>query len=244
MKRRAAQADTAAARSFRWRSGLVLGLVLVCAAGLSVRALELQWLDHGFLAKQGDDRTMRVAKIVAQPDFHQITLQSGKLAKNVCISTEAMGTLSDNYFDLLPGGPEVTTTFNSTSSGVGGGLTGLVIHSSTLGDTFTDGGNKVVQMALDLPKNTIVTSVRLCYELSSAESFVSQIRLAQVQDPPAAAVVLLDDGTNLTDPGPICVDSATTSIKANGGAILLSLRTDFGDVADRIVVRALGLHVK
>ncbi len=65
MKRRAAQADTAAARSFRWRSGLVLGLVLVCAAGLSVRALELQWLDHGFLAKQGDDRTMRVAKIVA-----------------------------------------------------------------------------------------------------------------------------------------------------------------------------------
>jgi cell division protein FtsI (penicillin-binding protein 3) len=65
MKRRPAEADTAAARSFRWRSALVLGLVLVCAAGLSVRALELQWLDHGFLAKQGDDRTMRVAKIVA-----------------------------------------------------------------------------------------------------------------------------------------------------------------------------------
>ena len=65
MKRRPAEADTAAARSFRWRSALVLALVLTCAAGLSVRALELQWLDHGFLSKQGDDRTMRVAKIVA-----------------------------------------------------------------------------------------------------------------------------------------------------------------------------------
>ncbi len=65
MKRRPAEADTAAARSFRWRSALVLTLVLTCAAGLSVRALELQWLDHSFLSKQGDDRTMRVAKIVA-----------------------------------------------------------------------------------------------------------------------------------------------------------------------------------
>ncbi|MBS0613061.1 MAG: penicillin-binding protein 2 [Proteobacteria bacterium] len=64
MKRRAAQADTAA-RSFRWRSAVVLALVLLCAGGLSVRALELQWLDHGFLAKQGDDRTMRVARIIA-----------------------------------------------------------------------------------------------------------------------------------------------------------------------------------
>jgi len=149
-----------------------------------------------------------------------------------------------NHFDLLPGGPEVTTTFNSTSSGVGGGLTGLVIHSSTVGDAFADGGNKVVQMALELPKNTIVTGVRLCYELSSPESFVSQIRLAQVQDPPAAAAVLLDDGTDLTDPGPVCVDSATTFVRANDGAILLSLRTDFGNVADSIVVRAVGLHVK
>lgn len=65
MKRRAAQADTAATSSYRWRSALVLVLVLACAAGLSVRALELQWLDRPFLAKQGDERTMRVAKIVA-----------------------------------------------------------------------------------------------------------------------------------------------------------------------------------
>ena len=65
MRKRPAESGNAAGRSFRWRAALVLGLVLSCAVGLSVRALELQWLDHGFLSKQGDARTMRVAKIVA-----------------------------------------------------------------------------------------------------------------------------------------------------------------------------------
>ena len=35
------------------------------AIGLAARAVELQLLDHGFLAKQGDDRSMRVVKIAA-----------------------------------------------------------------------------------------------------------------------------------------------------------------------------------
>ena len=53
------------ARSYRWRSSLILGVVLLGAAGLVARAVELQLLDHGFLAKQGDDRSMRVVKIAA-----------------------------------------------------------------------------------------------------------------------------------------------------------------------------------
>ena len=148
-----------------------------------------------------------------------------------------------NHFDLLPGGAEVTTTFNSTSSGVGGGLTGLVIHSSTTGEIFSDGGNKVVQMALEIPKNTFIKGVRVCYELSSAASFISQIRLAQVQNPPATALVLLDDGTDLVNPGPVCVNSAATSIVGEKGSVLLSLRVNFGNTADVIVVRALGVFV-
>ncbi len=55
----------AQARSYRWRSAAVLGLVVVGALGLAARAVELQLLDHGFLAKQGDDRSMRVVKIAA-----------------------------------------------------------------------------------------------------------------------------------------------------------------------------------
>ena len=57
--------NDAQAKSYRWRSTLILTLVLMGAAGLVFRAVELQLLDHGFLAKQGDDRSMRVVKIAA-----------------------------------------------------------------------------------------------------------------------------------------------------------------------------------
>jgi hypothetical protein len=146
-----------------------------------------------------------------------------------------------NHFDLLPGDPSVTTTFNAISSGVGSGLTGLVIHSSTTGENAQGGGNKVVHMAVEVPPGFKVRGVRVCYELTSKKSFISQIRLAQVQNPPASAVVQLDDGTDLTNPGPICVNSAATSIDPGPGALLLSLRVNFGNTSDKIVVRGLGL---
>jgi cell division protein FtsI (penicillin-binding protein 3) len=64
VKPRLSESGTSA-RSYRWRSALVLGLVVLGAVGLAARAVELQLLDHGFLAKQGDDRSMRVVKIAA-----------------------------------------------------------------------------------------------------------------------------------------------------------------------------------
>jgi len=150
-----------------------------------------------------------------------------------------------NHFDLLPGGSEITTTYNSTTSGIGGGLTGLVIQSSTTGDTFTTGGNKVVHMALELAEDTRIKGVRVCFESTNpAGTYIDQVRLAQIQDPPATALVKLDDPTPLTNPGPVCVDSAKTSINSSNGSVLLSLRVNFGDVQDAIVVRALGLYVQ
>jgi hypothetical protein len=146
-----------------------------------------------------------------------------------------------NHFDLLPGDASVTTTFNAVSSGVGGGLTGLVIHSSTTGENAQNGGNKVVHMGLQVPPGYLIKGVRVCYELSSKKSFISQIRLAQVQNPPSSAVVQLDDPTDQTNPGPVCIDSAATSVDPSVGEVLLSLRVNFGNIADRIVVRALGL---
>lgn len=63
-KLRSSELD-AQARNYRWRSALVFALVVLGAAGLAARAVELQLVDHGFLAKQGDDRSMRVVKIAA-----------------------------------------------------------------------------------------------------------------------------------------------------------------------------------
>src|SRR5579863_9831632 len=154
-----------------------------------------------------------------------------------------------NHFDLLSGDPSVTTTSSlSTNSGVGGGLTALVITSSTTGDIDSFGGNKVVQMALDLQPKARIVGVRVCYELSDpgpSGSFIDQVRLAQIQDPPDTALGLLDDGTALNASGPTCVNSALASppIRAKDGSVLLSLRVTFSNIADKIAVRAVGLLV-
>jgi cell division protein FtsI (penicillin-binding protein 3) len=64
VKFRPADKDTQA-KSYRWRSSVVLGLVVLGALGLTARAVELQLVQHGFLAHQGDERSMRVVKISA-----------------------------------------------------------------------------------------------------------------------------------------------------------------------------------
>jgi len=64
VKLRAADKDVQS-KSYRWRSMLVFVLVVLGAAGLAARAVELQLVEHGFLAKQGDERSLRVVKIAA-----------------------------------------------------------------------------------------------------------------------------------------------------------------------------------
>lgn len=153
-----------------------------------------------------------------------------------------------NHLDFVPGDPTVTTSFNAVTSGVGGGLSGLIINSTTIGETAQTSGNKVVEQGLQVPPGYLVTGVRVCYELTSSGSFISQVRIAQVQDPPAIALILLDDGTDLTAMGPVCVDSAGTllgdPIDPSQGALRLSLRVNFGNTLDTIVVRSVGLHLQ
>src|SRR5438132_215231 len=135
------------------------------------------------------------------------------------------GIMWINHLELLPGDSSV-------------------IMSNTTGDTATGGGNKVVEKGLQLPPGFLITGVRVCYELSNARSFIDQIRLSQVQDPPGTALVQLDDATHLVNPDPVCVDSAPTTVNPELGAVRLDLRVNFGDTFDKIVVRAVGLHLE
>ncbi len=146
-----------------------------------------------------------------------------------------------DHLSLLPGDPSVTTTHNAVNSGVGGGLAALVVHSTTTGEDAQGGGNKVVWTALEVPLGFSVVGVRICYELTSKASFISQVRLAQVQNPPSSALVLLDDATNHTAVGPVCVDVKSPTIDPEKGALLLDLRVNFGSTSDRIAIRGLGL---
>jgi hypothetical protein len=155
--------------------------------------------------------------------------------------TQPTGVMWVNHLSLLPGDETVSTFYNAITSGIGDGLSGLVIGSTTPGETSPGGGNKVVETALQVHPETVIIGVRICYELSNSTSFISQIRLSQVQDPPRTALVILDDPTDLNNPGPTCVNSQETSVNATQGPILLSLRLNFGSTSDLIVIRGLGL---
>jgi cell division protein FtsI (penicillin-binding protein 3) len=64
VKARPADSDTRA-RSYRWRSLLVLVLVFCGALGLVARAVQLQLVQHDQLEKRGKEESMRVVKITA-----------------------------------------------------------------------------------------------------------------------------------------------------------------------------------
>lgn len=64
MKGRPADSDMRA-RSYRWRSLLVLVLVFCGALGLVARAVQLQLVQHDQLEKRGKEESMRVVKITA-----------------------------------------------------------------------------------------------------------------------------------------------------------------------------------
>jgi hypothetical protein len=155
-----------------------------------------------------------------------------------------------NHFDLISGDPTVTTVTPQLNTTLGGGLSGLQITSSTTGDVDHTGSNKVVYMALELPKQVKITGVRVCYELSDPGangSFIDQTRLAQIDRTDAHnALVQLDDPTHLDATGPICANSQLVSppIKASGGSTLLSFRVFFASTSDQIVIRTVGLLVK
>jgi hypothetical protein len=116
-------------------------------------------------------------------------------------------------------------------------LFGISFTSAASGDT------QWVETDAPVPPGFLVTGVRLCYELASSRSFISQIRLAQVNDPPVNATVRLDDGTDLRAVGPVCTDSTRTSapIDPQRGALLFSLRGSFAVPGDWIRVIAAGL---
>ena len=155
-----------------------------------------------------------------------------------------------NHFELQPGKDEVSTSHELTlSCPFQTCLVGQQIESTTLGDTFADGQAKVVLMAAGVPPGFDITGVRVCYELSNAASFITAVRLAQVNTPPANATVMLDDGSDLTSPGPVCSDTGQPPdvfmpfgpVHPENGAVLLSLRVNFGDTAHKIIVRGLAL---
>jgi hypothetical protein len=145
-----------------------------------------------------------------------------------------------NHFDLQANDPlALTTASNSPASGIFPDLSGVVI-------TPLIAGTPSVQMALDLPKETKITGVKICYTITGASSFISQVKLAQVnvQNPVTPDNAVTDD-TDLMSLAPICVDSrfSRSGIKAKNGPVVLSLGLS-ADPANKILIRGIGVYVK
>ena len=133
-----------------------------------------------------------------------------------------------NHLDFLPGDPSVVTSFNASTvpPTIDTGSAGLVITSTTTGN------NKVIEKGVQVPPWYLVTGVRICYELTSMQSYISQIALMQLQTPGAVTPVLVD-GTDRTSTDPVCVDSIAPMNPINQiygagyGALRLSLGLNF-----------------
>jgi len=155
-----------------------------------------------------------------------------------------------NYMDLVPGDPSDTTAVTLEHPSFGTNTLGLVITSSSLGDTDSNNENKVVTMALELPKQVKVTGVRICYENSNpgpGGTFIEQTRLAQLNNTDGStALVQLDDATHLDASGPTCATSSSVkpSINGSAGSVVLSFRINTANVLDQIVIHSVGLLVK
>ena len=98
-------------------------------------------------------------------------------------------------------------------------------------------------MGASVPPGLAVKGVRVCYELTDPRSFITQVRLSQVQNPPSSAIIRLDDPTDLQSSTPECTDSAATNIDPAAGALLLDLVVSFGDTDDKIAVRGIALKL-
>src|SRR6266487_2802574 len=118
-----------------------------------------------------------------------------------------------------------------------------VSHPSTVVTCNDPGDFKWVSMSLRLPANATIEEITICYQLTSKNSFISQIRLAEIKTPDHATV-RHDDSTDLKSTSPDCYTSKIDeSVTTNEAAMTLELRLNFDNVDDKIMLGAVGVKI-
>jgi hypothetical protein len=118
----------------------------------------------------------------------------------------------------------------------------FVSHPSTVVTCTAPGDLKWLSMGLRLPPEAQIEAVIICYEVSNARSFISQLRLAEMTTPDRATVVH-DDPTHLTSTAPATYSSAVSGLVPSG-AVTLELRLNFQDTSDEIELGAVGVMIQ
>ena len=118
----------------------------------------------------------------------------------------------------------------------------FVSHPSTVVSCTAPGDFKWVSMGLRLPLDVQIEGVIICYQISNARSFISQVRLAEMTTPDHATVVH-DDPAHLTSTTPATYNSAVPGLVPSG-AVTLELRLNFQNISDEILLGAVGVSIK
>src|SRR5271166_4284835 len=108
--------------------------------------------------------------------------------------------------------------------------------------TCTEPGDlKWVSMGLRLPPDRQIGEVVICYQVSNAGSFISQVRLAEMTTPDHATVIH-DDATHLASTAPTSYASVVPGLVPSG-AVTLELRLNFQNTSDEIMLGAVGVKM-
>jgi len=117
------------------------------------------------------------------------------------------------------------------------------VHHPAVEITATTPGDlKWVFVGLRLPAGILIKAVRVCYQLSSKKSFISQVRLTEMQAPDVA-LVRHDDATDLLSTDPTCYVSTVGAYRPEG-AVTLALRLKFAKKTDKITLGSVGVDME
>jgi len=118
-------------------------------------------------------------------------------------------------------------------------------HPNTTVTCKKDPGDyKWVSMGLRLPPDASIQDVIVCYQLSNATSYISQIRL-QEMDTPDQSQILHDDVTDLQSVAAVCYTSNVGGkVPGVGKAVALALRLNFSNKNHRIMLGAVGVRIE
>jgi hypothetical protein len=136
-----------------------------------------------------------------------------------------------NPLSMVPDEDGSGDTSLSLSRGAAG--TTLRVRTSQAGDL------QWLNLPLALDSRFAIKAVTLCYDLSSASSFISQIRITEETLPPSA-VVRHDDGGDLTSVVSVCEERPVGNLQPEG-AMTLALRLNFASTAHFIDIGAVGI---
>lgn len=131
--------------------------------------------------------------------------------------------------DYVTGDPSLQITYPSSH------------HPSTVVTSRTTGDFKWISMSLRLPENVTIEELVINYRVSSAQSFISQVRLSEIATPDQA-LVRYDDPTDLQGTTSTRYRSLVGGIVPTpGAAVILELRLNFQNSADEIFLGAVGV---